>query len=181
MNDTIKTLFENAKSKDKQVSYEAYQSILKETEQEVDWAYEVWDQLIADLADKDNHQRSRAAQYLAHLAKSDPENRMLMAFPNLWNVTKDEKFVTARHSLQSIWKVALAGQEQKEIVIQHFAYRFQNCEDEKNYTLIRSDIIQNFRNLYDQLKDEELKVQALSLIDFVEDRKYQKKYLNIWK
>lgn len=82
---------------------------------------------------------------------------MLRDFPKLWEVTKDEKFVTARHSLQSIWKVGLAGTAQKEMVMEYMVDRFQYCTDEKNYTLIRSDIIQNMRNLYDHLGDENIK------------------------
>lgn len=106
---------------------------------------------------------------------------MLQDFPKLWEVTKDEKFVTARHSLQSIWKVGLAGEAQKELVIEHMVDRFKNCTDEKNYTLIRSDIIQNMKNLHDHVGDKKIKDQALELIEIVEDPKYKKKYLNIWK
>ncbi len=62
-----------------------------------------------------NHRRSRGAQFLAGLAISDPEKRILTIFPTLWEVTKDPKFVTARHSLQAIWRVGLAGEEQKHL------------------------------------------------------------------
>lgn len=106
---------------------------------------------------------------------------MLQDFPKLWEVTKDEKFVTARHSLQSIWKVGLAGEAQKELVMEYMVDRFKNCADEKNYTLIRSDIIQNMKNLHDHVGDKKIKDQALELIEIVEDPKYKKKYLNIWK
>ncbi|MEC5425776.1 hypothetical protein QGM71_20115 [Virgibacillus sp. C22-A2] len=181
MDSQMKKEFEKSKSKDKEERYEAYQTILKVTEQKVDWAYEVWDQLLEDLSHKDNHQRSRAAQYLANLAKSDPENKMLQDFPKLWEVTKDEKFVTARHSLQSIWKVGLAGTAQKEMVLEYMVHRFTYCTDEKNYTLIRSDILQNMRNLYNHLDDENIKNKAIELIEIVDDHKYKKKYINIWK
>lgn len=177
----MKKEFKKSKSKDKEERYEAYHNILKATEQKVDWAYEVWDQLLEDLLHKDNHQRSRAAQYLANLAKSDPENKMLKDFPRLWEVTKDEKFVTARHSLQSIWKVGLAGTAQKEMVMEYMVDRFKHCTDEKNYTLIRSDIIQNMRNLYDHVDDESIKKTAMELIETVDDQKYKKKYMGIWK
>ncbi|GIQ63917.1 hypothetical protein PACILC2_24850 [Paenibacillus cisolokensis] len=32
-------------------------------------------------------------------------------------VTKDKQFVTARHTLQSIWKIGLTGTKQKEMVV----------------------------------------------------------------
>ncbi len=181
MDDQMKLEFEKSKTGDKDERYEAYQTILNVTEQKVDWAYEVWNQLVEDLTHKDNHQRSRAAQYLANLAKSDPEMRIMKDFPKLWKVTKDVKFVTARHSLQSIWKVGIAGTPQKELVMEYMVERFKNGTDEKNYTLIRNDIIQNMRNLYDHYHDEDIKKMALDLIDTVDDKKYKKKYMDIWK
>lgn len=181
MDINMKTEFEKSKSGNKEERYEAYQNILGATDQQVDWAYEVWDQLLEDLTHKDHHQRSRAAQYLANLAKSDPEKRMMKDFPKLWEVTKDEKFVTARHSLQSIWRVGIAGTDQKEMVMTYMVDRFKHCVDEKHFTLIRNDIIQNMRHLYDHFNDETIKQKAIDLIDTVDDKKYKKKYMDIWK
>lgn len=181
MDREVKEAFIKSKSNDKQESYEAYLYILQVTEKQVDWAYEVWDDLLDGLTDKDNHQRSRSAQYLANLAQSDPENRMLTDLPRLWEVTKDEKFVTARHSLQSFWKVGLGGAEQRDKVMDYMVERFRNGTNEKNYTLVRFDLIQNMKNLYEQLKDEKIKHTAWNLIDTVEEEKYMKKYKQIWK
>ena len=114
MDSVTKSYFEKLEAGDKEVQYEAFNNILAAISEEVDWAYEVWDELKEWLTDPDNHRRSRAAQFLCGLAISDPEKRMLDDFPSIWTVTKDEKFVTARHSLQSIWKVGLAGEEQKD-------------------------------------------------------------------
>ena len=181
MDSVTKSYFENLEAKDKDIQLEAFKSILAATKEEVDWAYEVWDELKEWLTDTDNHRRSRAAQFLSGLAISDPEKRMLADFSVLWEVTKDPKFVTARHSLQSIWKVGLAGQEQKEMVLNHIVNRFQNGSNEKHYTLIRFDMIQGLKNLYDVLKDEEIKQIAMDLIETEEDIKYRKKYMSVWK
>jgi HEAT repeat protein len=181
MDSKIKLEFDKSKSGDKTERYEAYHNILKITDQKVDWAYEIWDQLVEDLTHKDNHQRSRAAQYLANLAISDSEMRMMKDFSKLWEVTYDEKFVTARHSLQSIWKVGIAGTPQKEMVMDYMVQRFKKGTDEKNFTLIRNDILQNMRNLYDHFNEESIKQTALDLIDMVEDKKYTKKYIDIFK
>ena len=99
----------------------------------------------------------------------------------MWQVTKDPKFVTARHSLQSIWRVRLAGDEQLKFVIHHLTDRFINCVDEKNYTLIRYDINQGLRHLYDEVESQEIKQLALDLIASEEDSKYQKKYNPFFK
>lgn len=181
MDEKIKSYFHQLEDHDKEAQYEAFQGIMAATEAEVDWAYEVWDQLRGWLKDKDPHRRSRAAQFLSGLAISDPENRMLEDFPALWAVTYDDKFVTARHALQSIWKVGLAGPEQKQMVIDHFRQRFQHCTDERNYTLRRYDMIGGLKKLYDQGNDDQIKQTALTLIQSEEDPKYQKKYMSLWK
>lgn len=62
------------------------------------------------------------------------------------SVTKDEEFVTARHILQSIWKVGRERKMQKTVV-EALAKWFKECITEKNWTLIRYDIIQDLRNL----------------------------------
>ena len=171
---------DNLRSEDRDLPNEAFSYILRETEKPVDWAYEFWDQLVEGLRHKDNHVRAISAQILANLAKSDPKNRMQKDFPALMAVTKDEKFVTARHTLQSIWKVGTQKKMQKTVV-DTLADRFQYCAAEKNCTLIRYDIIQDLRNLYDQVKDEKIKGKALELIETEEDLKYRKKYAGVWK
>src|SRR5688500_7959929 len=82
----------------------AYQQILATTSEPVEWAYDVWDEVLDQLTDKHNRNRSIAAQVLCNLAKSDPSGRMLQDFPVLFDVVNDERFVTARHALQSLWK-----------------------------------------------------------------------------
>jgi hypothetical protein len=101
-------------------------------------------------------------------------------FLALWNVTKDPKFVTAHHSLQSMWKAGLAGPEQKEMVVNQLVHRYHDCLGEKNDTLIRLDIIQNLRKLYDRLQNEAIKESALELIATEARDKYRKKYSKLW-
>jgi len=171
---------DNLRSEDRELQNRAFSYILKETEKPVDWAYEIWDQLVEGLLHRDNHVRAISAQILANLAKSDPKNQMQKDFPALMAVTKDEKFVTARHTLQSIWKVGMETKMQKTVV-EALANRFKDCVTEKNWTLIRYDIIQDLRNLYDEVRDERIKQNALELIETEEDAKYKKKYASVWK
>lgn len=102
-------------------------------------------------------------------------------FPALMEVTKDERFVTARHCLQSIWRVGTSSKHMQKIVVDSLADRFRNCGAEKNCTLIRYDIIQGLRNLYDEVKDEKIKNKALELIETEQDLKYRRKYARVWK
>ena len=147
----MQACFGKLDSKDANEQYVAMNQILDAIDHEVDWAYEVWEGLVEGLASSDAHQRSRSAQFLCGLAKSDSERRILQGFPKLWQVTYDEKFVTARHTLQAIWQIGLSGEEQKRLTVGHLAERYRVCNTEKNGTLLRFDILQGLRRLYDPL------------------------------
>jgi len=181
MDKTIRTHLDNIRSDDGQQQNKAYFYLMEKTEQPVDWAYEAWDELLEGLKHKDNHVRAISAQLLANLAKSDPKGRMLKDFQALLAVTKDERFVTARHCLQSLWKVGAAGKKQQKILLAGLTRRFEECAAEKNGTLIRYDIIQGLRNLYNATTDEQVKATALALIETESDVKYRKKYASVWR
>jgi hypothetical protein len=181
MDKVTRTNLDNISSEDRDLQNKAFTHILKVTEKPVDWTYKAWDGLVKDLRHKDNHVRAISAQILCNLAKSDPENRMLKDFPSLLEVTKDKSFVTARHCLQSLWKIGAAGKIQQELLVKGLAGRFKECITEKNCTLIRYDIIRSLRNLYDEVKDEKIKEKALELIETEEDLKYRKKYAGVWR
>ena len=181
MDETIRTEFANLWSSDRELQNKAFVSILEATERPVDWTYEAWDEVVANLGHKDNHNRAIAAQVLCNLAKSDPQNRMLNDFNALLAVTRDDRFVTARHCMQAIWKVGAAGKEQKKLLLDGLEGRFRECIREKNCTLIRYDILQSLRNLYDASPDEEIRAKALAWIESEEDLKYRKKYASVWQ
>jgi hypothetical protein len=181
MDEITQTHLNNLRSKDRALQNDAFSFMMAATEKPVDWAYDVWDDLIDGLSDKDNHVRAISAQVLCNLARSDPEKRMLQDFAALLAVTKDERFVTARHCLQALWKVGLAGEDQQKLLVEGLESRYHECVTEKNGTLIRYDIIQDLRNLYDEVPDETIREKALALIELEEDSKYRQKYAKVWK
>lgn len=181
MDEITQTHLYNLRSQDKDLQNTAFFAVLEATDKPVGWAYEVWDSLVADLRHTDNHRRAIAAQVLCNLAKSDPDNRMLNDFEALLAVTKDERFVTARHCLQALWKVGAAGKPQQAHLTAGLERRFKECVTEKNCTLIRYDIIQSLKNLYDAVQDETIRAKALELIETEADMKYRKKYAGVWR
>src|SRR5215203_4424916 len=165
MDKTIQTQIANIRSEDGGIQNKAYFYILEKTDKPVDWAYEAWDEMLAGLTHKDNHVRAISAQVLSNLAKSDPKNRMLKDFDKLLAVTKDERFVTARHCMQSLWKVGVAGKKQQKVYMDGLERRFKECIAEKNCTMIRYDILQSMQDVYNVAKDEKIKAKALELIE----------------
>jgi hypothetical protein len=181
MDKTVRTNLDNLWSENRELQNKAFTSILKATDKPVDWAYEAWDELLAELTHKDNHNRAIAAQVLCNLANSDPKERLLKDFGRLLAVTKDERFVTARHCMQALWKVGVAGKKQQKIYMEGLERRFKECIREENCTLIRYDILQSMRNVYDTVKDEKIREKALEMIETEEDLKYRKKYATLWR
>lgn len=181
MDESLRTHLQNWRSTDRDVQNKAYYAVLEATDKPVDWAYEVWDDMVAGLSDPDNHVRAIAAQVLCNLAKSDPEQRLLTDFEALLAVTKDERFVTARHTLQALWKVGSVSPAQQKLLLDGLERRFKECVKEKNATLIRYDILEGMRNLYDEVADAGIKTRALALIELETDVKYRKKYAGLWR
>jgi len=178
---TIRSKMDDVFTGDGQTQFKAYEYLMKESEQLVSWAYEVWDDLIAGLTHKDNHVRAICGQLLGNLGKSDPKGRMFKDFDKLLNVTKDERFVTTRHTMQNIWKVGLGGKHYQRLVVKGLEKRYTECAKEKNGKLIRYDILVALRNLYDATTSSEIKEKALELIELEQDLKYKKKYMTVWK
>jgi hypothetical protein len=157
MDQATKEHLKNLHSKDANLRYASFKYIINVTKQPVDWAYDVWDELLTLTKTGDNHQRTIAVQVLSNLAKSDPKQKMLKDIDKLFAVTKDEKFVTARHSLQSLWKVGIVNKEFQKKVVDGLSKRFKECITEKNCTLIRYDTLEVLRKIYDQVNDEKIK------------------------
>ncbi len=181
MEKELQAKVEQLRSDDADIRYQAFLALLQAAKAPVDWAYEVWDELLDHTRSKNNHLRTIAVQLLCQLAKSDPKQRILKDFPKLMAVTHDEKFVTAHHSLQALWKIGLAGKKQQKFLLAGLVARYDECVTEKNGTLIRYDIVESMRKLYDVNQDEAIRTQALAMIEQEADLKYRKKYAGVWK
>jgi hypothetical protein len=168
-------------SEDRDLQNAAFTSAITATDEQVAWAYDVWDEVVSNLTHEDNHNRAIAAQLLCNLAKSDPDRRILGDFERLIEVTRDHRFVTARHCLQSLWKIGVVGDAQLDLLIRGLQTRFHECGDEKNSTLIRHDILRALREAYDTIGDMAIREVAQALIQTEDDPKYQAKYQGLWK
>jgi hypothetical protein len=168
-------------TEDRDLQNAAFYSVIAATDQPVPWAYDVWDEVVSNLTHEDNHNRAIAAQVLCNLAKSDPDSRILSAFESLLEVTRDHRFVTARHCLQSLWKIGVAGDDELDRFLRGVNTRFLECVEEKNSTLIRHDIIKALRDVYDVLGVSSIRETAHALIQTENDPKYRAKYQHLWK
>ncbi len=176
MNKDVKESIDNLASSDVKTRFAALQTILSLTEEKVDWVYEVWNTLVDKLDDENSYQRSIGILVLCNLAKSDPENLIEACLPRLLALTRDEKFITSRQCIQNIWKVAASNSRSRDLVLDHLEKQFAECAGEKHYNLIRLDIIQSMRLLYDCEQDGKLLARARELVKTEKEEKYRKKY-----
>lgn len=159
----------------------AYASVMEATAAAVPWAHDVWDEVVANLAHPDNHNRAIAAQVLCNLAAHDPTERVLDDLDALVHLTRDARFVTARHCLQSLWRIGLGGAAARRAVVAALDRRYRSAGDEKNGTLVRSDIVAGLRRLHDAVGDPEVEATARALIEVEPDPGYRRKYARHWR
>ncbi len=176
MDNDLKRCFIELSSKDDKLRFNALTTILEITDKPVDWVDEVWDDLNQKLDDENSFQRSIAIMVLCNLAKSDRENRMSLSIDRLLIHTRDEKFITSRQCIQYIWKVAAASPALKEKIVAHLEKQFQDCTGDKHYNLIRQDIIQSIKNIYDTDYDEALLEKLKKWLPLENNPNYRKKY-----
>lgn len=167
-------------SSDRTAQNAAYKQFMAATKAPVDWAYAVWDDVVAHLAASNNHDRAIAGQLLCNLALSDPEQRIRGDRPKLMAVTEDNKFVTARHVIQSLWRVGLPV-PLRPFLLDAVSDKFASCRSHKNHTLIRYDLVEGLKKLSEDTGDASIRPLALALIATEADAKYAKKYSRLWK
>ena len=108
-------------------------------------------------------------------------DRILSDLPALITVTKDPRFVTARHTLRSLWRIGLAGEKSRHGLLDAVGARSRDSFGEKNGTLVRSDLVESLRRLHDAVPDEAVRAFAEEIIAAEPDEKYRKKYARFWK
>ena len=177
----IQRLFDARDSADRDAAYNALVELFAMTEKPVPWAYDVWERLVLDLRDKDGAKRSFSAQMLTRLAVSDPKGRIFADFPAIAAVMRDEKFVTARHTLESLWRVGLAGPDRAALVVAALEERFQECSAEKNASLVRTDVLTCLARLANAVGDDGLEAPAEALMALEPDEKARTKQRAAWR
>lgn len=181
MDKMVKDAIDNLGSNDDKIRLTALETILKITDDEVDWVYDVWDDLIKKLDHENSFQRNIAIMLLCNLAKSDSENRMEGMLQSILAHTRDNKFVTSRKCLQYVWKLAVVNTPARKIVVAHLEKQYESCIEGKHYNLIRQDIIYSLRQIVDHDGDGGLLTLANELVKKEKEEKYRKRYETILK
>jgi hypothetical protein len=177
MKPEIQTWVNQLDLKEDAVRYEAFTRLLDLTENKVDWVYEVWNMLVAKLSDTNSYQRNIGVKLLCNLSQSDSEGQLASSLDSLLKCSHDEKFITSRQALQSLWKPAYFEPQLREKIVDHLIMRFGECESENHANLLRQDILQSLFHPGRLTHDEKLQQKVLELVESEKDPKSKKSYL----
>lgn len=179
MEEKLKKLFDQLASKNNTLRKEALDILLKKTEEKVDWFDDAFGVLIGKLDEDNSFQRSIGVMLLANLAKSDTTRVLAGYIDNIVGHTRDEKFITARQTIQNLWKFAVVNEEYKTTIVKHLTEQFADCIYGKHYNLIRLDIAQAMYDIYKVDGDDRLVEHIRELVEIEDDPKHKKKYLKV--
>ena len=155
MEENIYNLMNQLNNKDNKTRKEALDQLLDMTEEKVDWIYDVWDILVDKLQSDNSYQRSIGVLLLSNLAKSDQMKKFNDLLNRYLGLMEDEKFITSRQTIQSAWKVAVAIESLRQIIID---YLFTMFSDNKHLVahanLIRKDIAQSLVHIHNLFSED---------------------------
>lgn len=177
----VEAALERLASGDRERHGEDYALMLEATARPVAWADAVWARLLPLLGHADNRVRSITGQTLCRLAQGADQAAVSRDLRWLVAATQDERFVTARHILASLWQVGLGDRAVRRDLLDALLHRASATAAEKNGALVRCDISICLRRLFDQTGDEAVRNAALSLIEREPDDKNAGKMRRQWR
>jgi hypothetical protein len=161
----IDELFENLESKDGKIRYEALQTLIHISEQEVSWLYDKWFILLEKLNSDNSYQRSIGLMLIANLAKSDNENRIGEILCDYLKLFEDDKFITSRQCIQNVWRIAVCNRSNCLLVIKELERTYlENIHLRSHGNLIKEDVIFSLCQIAKHLNDESILSKAVELI-----------------
>lgn len=179
MDSELGKLLNNTESKDNKIRFAAFTKLLEITDTRVDWFIDVFDDLTNRLESDNSYQRSIGMMLLCNLAKSDKDNLLRRALPDILNLLEDEKFITRRQCIQNIWKIAVAENELFSTIVEALETKFVKCSSENHYNLIRQDIVSALYSIHKNRPDSYTLSRIEKLIDLEDDVALKKKYIKI--
>lgn len=88
----------------------------------------------------------------------------------------DEKFITERQYLQSVWKVALVDPAYEKKIVAQLKAEFAACAAKKHVNLLRLDIVASLAKIMAGTGEAGMRREIEALIATEEGEKERKKY-----
>jgi hypothetical protein len=137
--DDIAFLVEKLGEKDDNLRYTAF-LLLQAHSQLTSSVYRYWSVLEAKLESDNSYQRSLGVMLLAENLRWDRENKFGHAIDKYLAFCSDEKFITARQTLQALTKVVAATNIYNKKIADHIAALDISRYKANQQSLLRKDI-----------------------------------------
>lgn len=170
----IKLHFKNLTARDRQKQTDSYNRLLEITQEPVVWSYDYWDKLEQDLSSTNGNDQLRAVELLSNLAISDPKRRMFETFDKIKQVTESDTATTQREAMTYIWRIALAGKKQQDMVEEYLLKRYHNEKNEKLTKMLKTNILVSLKKIALSINDEDFSERLEILINEETDLKQYK-------
>jgi len=176
-------LFEDILSKDDDVRYPSFKTLLKISEEYPEVLYPRWDFFVELISNYNSYKKLIGLRLIANLTLVDTENKFEKIFYIYYRILNDSRTMTAGHIASNSGKIAKA-KPNLQIKITEKLLNIDNTHTGRQKELIKAYAIEAIDEYYEEVKDKKkindfIKKQLES--DSPKTRKKAKEFIEKWK
>lgn len=152
--DYLKILIDNLLSKDDEVRFSSFQTLLKISEKNPNILYKHWEYFGKMLTSKNSYHQYIAIHLLANLTKIDSENKFDKIYENYFGILNRGKTMTSGHAIEKAGIIA-KFKKQYQSKITSLLLNFEDIYTGKQTELMKAAVIQAFSHFFEQSNRKE--------------------------
>lgn len=137
--DNVEFLVETLSEKDDKLRYNAF-LLLQAHSKDASTVYQYWDKLAEKLDSDNSYQRSLGVMLLAENVRWDKEAKFSKVIGKYFACCQDEKFITARQTIQALAEVARATNKYNKAIADGLAGLDFSKYKENQQSLLKRDV-----------------------------------------
>lgn len=139
-----------------------YQTLMKTTDVPIDNQVAFWESMACAAIHKNSHLRSLAGQLMCRLVINNDREQLFFKYEQLIkNLCQDDIFITARHTIRSLWFIALGSDEHFKWYVSYIKSRYIASFSEKNGPMIRFDLFEGCMSAIEILEETTIRKHQL--------------------
>ena len=150
----LQTLLDDILSKDDQVRFSSFQTLLTISEKHPDVLYKHWDQLAKMLSSKNSYHQYIGIHLIANLTRIDSENKFDQIYENYFGIIKQGRTMTSAHAIEKAGKIAKFKQQYRS-KITSLLLNFDNIYKGKQTELMKASVIRAFSYYFEESNQKE--------------------------
>ncbi len=152
--DYLKKLIDNLLSKDDEVRFSSFQTLLKISEKNPNILYKHWEYFEKMLTSKNSYHQYIAIHLLANLTKIDSENKFDKIYETYFGILKQGKTMTSAHAIEKAGKIAKFKKKYRS-KITSLLLNFDKIYEGKQTELMKASVIRAFSYYFEESNQKE--------------------------